>query len=85
MPMENKIDEIILEDVDGKKIKATKLFTHFDYNFSKNYIVYLVDDDILASSYEEVDGKIIIDNDLSAKEYDMIDEEIAKRMGEVNE
>ena len=44
--MENKIDEIILEDVDGKKIKATKLFTHFDYNFSKNYIVYLVDDDI---------------------------------------
>ena len=83
--MENKIDEIILEDVDGKKIKATKLFTHFDYNFSKNYIVYLVDDDILVSSYEEVDGKIIIDNDLSAKEYDMIDEEIAKRMGEVNE
>ena len=83
--MENKIDEIILEDVDGKKIKATKLFTHFDYNFSKNYIVYLVDYDILASSYEEVDGKIIIDNDLSAKEYDMIDEEIAKRMGEVNE
>ena len=83
--MENKIDEIILEDVDGKKIKATKLFTHFDYNFSKNYIVYLVDDDILASSYEEVDGKIIIDNDLSAKEYDMIDEEIAKRMGKVNE
>ena len=85
MLMENKIDEIILEDVDGKKIKATKLFTHFDYNFSKNYIVYLVDDDILATSYEEVDGKIIIDNDLSAKEYDMIDEEIAKRMGEVNE
>ena len=85
MLMENKIDEIILEDVDGKKIKATKLFTHFDYNFSKNYIVYLVDDDILASSYEEVDGKIIIDNDLSAKEYDMIDEENAKRMGEVNE
>ena len=83
--MENKIDEIILEDVDGKKIKATKLFTHFDYNFSKNYIVYLVDDDILASSYEEVDGKIIIDNDLSPKEFDMIDEEIAKRMGEVNE
>ena len=85
MLMENKIDEIILEDVDGKKIKATNLFTLFDYNFSKNYIVYLVDDDILASSYEEVDGKIIIDNDLSAKEYDMIDEEIAKRMGEVNE
>ena len=83
--MENKIDEIILEDVDGKKIKATKLFTHFDYNFSKNYIVYLVDDDILASSYEEVDGKIIIDNDLSPKDFDMIDEEIAKRMGEVNE
>ena len=85
MLMENKIDEIILEDVDGKKIKATKLFTHFDYNFSKNYIVYLIDDDILASSYEEVDGKIIIDNDLSAKEYDMIDEEIEKRMGEIDE
>ena len=49
--MDNKVDEIILEDVDGKKIKATKLFTHFDYNFSKNYIVYLIDDDILASSY----------------------------------
>ena len=83
--MDNKVDEMILEDVDGKKIKDTKLFKHFDYNFKKNYIVYLIDDDILASSYEEVDGKIIIDNDLSAKEYDMIDEEIEKRMGEIDE
>ena len=55
------MNEIILEDVDGNKTKATFLFTHFDYNFGKNYIVYLIDNDLLASSYEEVDGKYIID------------------------
>lgn len=77
--------ELILEDVDGNKTKATFLFTHFDYNFGKNYIVYLVDDDLLASSYELVDDKFIIDNDLSSSEYDMIDKVIESKMGEGNE
>ena len=77
--------ELILEDVDGNKTKATFLFTHFDYNFGKNYIVYLVGDDLLASSYELVDDKFIIDNDLSSSEYDMIDKVIESKMGEGNE
>lgn len=75
------MNEIILEDVNGNKIKATFLFTHFDYNFSKNYIVYLIDNDLLASSYEIVDDKYIIDNDLSSAEYDMIDKVIESKMG----
>lgn len=79
------MNELILEDVEGNKIKATFLFTHFDYNFSKNYIVYLVDDDLLASSYELVDDKYIIDNDLSSAEYDMIDKVIERKMGEESE
>ena len=79
------MNNIILTDIDGVKYKATVLFTHFDYNFSKNYIVYLVDNDLLASSYEEVDGQIIIDNDLSSNEYDMIDKVIESKMGEDNE
>lgn len=41
------MNKMILEDIEGNKIKATFLFTHFDYYFSKNYIVYLVDDDLL--------------------------------------
>ena len=79
------MNEMILEDVNGNKTKATFLFTHFDYNFGKNYIVYLVDDDILASSYEIVDDKYIIDNDLSSGEYDMIDKVIESKMGEESE
>jgi len=73
---------MVLTDVLGNKYKAKILFTHFDYNFSKNYIVYLIDDDLLASSYEEVDGKYIINNDLTSNEYDMIDKVILKKMGE---
>ena len=73
---------MILIDVSGNKYKAKILFTHFDYNFSKNYIVYLVDDDLLASSYEEIDGQYIINNDLSSNEYDMIDRVIEQKMGE---
>lgn len=73
---------ITLTDVEGNKYKAEILFTHFDYFFSKNYIVYLVDDDLLASSYEKVDDKYIIDNNLTTGEYDMIDKAIEERLGE---
>lgn len=72
----------ILTDVEGKTYKAIILFTHFDYHFSKNYIVYLEDNDVLASSYEEKDGQYIINNDLSSNEYDMIDKVIESRMSE---
>ena len=48
----------------------------------QNFVVYLIDDDILASSYEEVDNKFVINNDLSANEYDMIDKVISLKMGE---
>ena len=76
------MNKMVLTDVFGNKYNAKFLFTHFDYHFSKNYIVYLVDNDLLASSYEEVDGNYIIDNDLSAKEYDMIDEVITEKLGD---
>lgn len=69
-----------LTDIYGESFKAQILFTHFDYSFGKNYIVYLVDNDLLASKYEEKDGKYIIDNDLSSNEYDMIDKVIERRM-----
>ena len=79
------MNNIELLDNEGNKFKATFLFTHFDYNFGKNYIIYLVDNDLLASSYEEIDGKIIIDDDLTSSEYDMIDKVIESKLGEVNE
>ena len=79
------MNEILLEDIDGKTTKATFLFTHFDYNFGKNYIVYLIDDDLLASSYELVDDKYIINNDLSSSEYDMIDKVIESKLGDASE
>lgn len=75
-------NKITLIDVEGNKYKAEILFTHFDYFFSKNYIVYLIDDDLLASSYERVDDKYIINNDLTTGEYDMIDKAISQRLGE---
>ena len=52
--------KVTLTDVDGNTYKAEILFTHFDYTFGKNYIVYLIDDDLLASSYEEVDNNYVI-------------------------
>ena len=79
------MNNLVLTDIEGNKFKATFLFTHFDYSFGKNYIVYLVDNDLLASHYEEVDGKYIIDNDLTSGEYDMIDHVIESKMGEENE
>lgn len=68
------MDQVMLEDIDGNKFKATILLKHFDYNFSKNYMVYLQDKEVLAASYEEIDGKYIINYDLTSSEYDMIDE-----------
>lgn len=80
----DNMNNLVLTDAEGNKFKATFLFTHFDYNFSKNYIVYLVDNDLLASSYELVDGNYIIDDDLSSAEYDMIDKIIESKAGEIN-
>lgn len=76
------MDNITVIDTEGNKYKISLLFTHFDYTFGKNYIVYLIDNDLLASSYEKVDDQFIINNDLSSKEYDMIDKEITRKLGE---
>ena len=78
------MNSIILTDTEGNTYKAIVLFTHYDYTFGKNYIVYSIDDDILASSYEKVEDKYIINNDLTSNEYDMIDKEISMKMGELN-
>ncbi len=76
------VDSTILTDIDWNKFKAEILFTHFDYTFGKNYIIYLVDKDLLASSYEKVEDKYIINNDLSSREYDMLDREIIIKLGD---
>ncbi len=73
---------MILTDEEGNKYKVNLLFTYFDYGFGKNYIVYLIDNDVLASSYEKIDNNYIINNDLSASEYDMIDRVINLKLGE---
>ncbi len=76
------MNNVMLMDVDGNKYKVDILFTYFDYDFGKNYIVYLIDDDLLAASYEEIDNKYIINSDLTTNEYDMIDKTIQLKMGE---
>ena len=81
--MGGSMNNVTFMDSLGNKYKADILFTHFDYNFGKNYVVYLLDDDLLASSYEKVDDKYIINNDLTTGEYDMIDKVIELKMGEV--
>lgn len=73
---------MILTDVYGEKLKANVLFTHFDYQFGKDYIIYMIDNDILASSYTLVQDKYIIDNDLTSREYDMIDNLLTMKLGE---
>lgn len=79
------VDYVTLQDIHGDTYKAVILFTHFDYHFGKNYIVYLVENDLLASSYEEKDGHFIIDNNLTSAEYDMIDQVIESKMEKDNE
>ncbi len=74
----------ILTDTEGNTYKVEVLFTHYDYSLGKNYIVYMIDNDVLAASYEEIDNKYIINNDLTSNEYDMIDKTIERKMGEIN-
>lgn len=78
------MNNVILTDIDGNKYKAEIVFTHFDYSYNKDYIVYMIDNDLLASSYEKVDNKYIINNDLTSGEYDMLDKMIERKMGELN-
>lgn len=73
------MNELTLIDETGGKVKAQVLFTFFDYFFSKSYIVYSIDNDVLAASYETQEDKYILDHDLTSNEYDMIDKEIEKR------
>ena len=76
------MNNIVLVDTLGNIIKASLLFTHFDLTFKKNYIVYLIDNDLLAASYHQEKDKYIINNDLTTAEYDMIDRTINERLGE---
>ena len=75
------MNNVILTDSDGKKFKAEILFTYYDYNFGKNYMVYLIDNDILGASYELIDNKYIICSNLTTNEYDMLDREIELKVG----
>lgn len=81
--VKNMESSIVLTDVNGTKYKVELLFTHFDYNFGKNYIVYLFDKDLLAASYETINEQYVINSDLSTQEYDMIDKMIERKLGDL--
>ncbi len=76
------MNKVILIDDLGNKYNANILFTLYDHIFQKNYIIYLIDNDLLASSYEKENDTYIINNSLTTKEYDMIDKAIMEKLGE---
>ena len=53
-----------------------------DLNFQKKYIIYTIDDDIVASSYDLIGERCVLNNDLTTQEYDMLDEYLNRKLGE---
>ena len=74
--------KITLTDENGKKYQAQILFTYFDYFYGKDYLVYQIDNDILAASFKKVNNRYLINSDLTSSEYDMLDKQIAMKLGE---
>lgn len=79
------VNEIILEDDMGKKIKAKLIYTYYDSDKDKNYMVYVIDGEMYASIYNEINGKIVVDSNLTEEEYNMLDNMLEKEYGDVNE
>jgi len=52
--------------------------------YNKNYLIYLIDNDLIASSYSKKNNNYIINNDLTDKEFDMLDKLIETKLGEID-
>ena len=66
------MNSIDLTDTEGNTFNAKVLFMHHSDDFNKDYIVYLIDNELYSSSYEIVDNQIVINSELSDEEYDML-------------
>lgn len=75
----------ILKDNAGNAFNANILFTYNDREHKKDYVIYEIDKELYASSYESRNNEFIIKNDLTNQEYDMIDKIIAIRMENIDE
>ncbi len=78
------MDKIVLIDKQGKEYLAEIIFTYYIKEYNKNYLVYLINKDLLAASFELKNEQYIIDNNLTDREFDILDEIIAKKIGENN-
>lgn len=78
------MEQIILLDEHGKRVKAELLFTYFSEDYHKNYIIYSIKNELVASSYTKKGDKYLIDNDLTEKEFDMLDKIIEKKLGDLD-
>lgn len=78
------MENITLLDKQGKSIEAELLLTYFSEDYDKNYLIYLIDNELIASSYTKKEDKYIIDNDLTEKEFDMLDKIIEKKLGDLD-
>ncbi len=79
------MDKIELVNEEGKTFQAEILFTYYSKDYDKNYLVYVVDDELVASSYTLKDNKYILNNDLTDAEFDMLDIVIERKLGEIND
>jgi len=80
IPMET----ITLIDESRKTIEASLLLTYYSEEYNKNYLIYLIDNDLIASSYSKKNNNYIINNDLTDKEFDMLDKLIETKLGEID-
>lgn len=78
------MENITLLDKQGKSIEAELLLTYFSEDYDKNYLIYLIDNELIASSYTKKEDKYLIDNDLTEKEFDMLDKIIEKKLGDLD-
>ena len=78
------MENITLMDEHSKLIEAKLLLTYFSEDYHKNYLIYLIDNELVASSYTKKDDKYFISNDLTEEELDMLDKILERKLGEIN-
>lgn len=78
------MENITLLDEHGKLIEAELLLTYFSEDYHKNYLIYLIDNELVASSYTKKEDKFLINNDLTEEEFDMLDKIIEKKLGDLD-
>ena len=75
------MQNVELFDEEGNKVRAKILFMHYDLDFQKKYVIYSIDDDVMASAYEMKGEQCILNNDLTSAEYDMLDAYLIRKLG----